>query len=167
MTKTELVPRFELLTENHDREGFSCEEPSLVRFLQERGLRDMRSKTSATHVLLLDSPTEIVGYHTLTAGSIPFDKIPRAVAKKLTRYPAHPVTLLARLARDERWRGKRIGELLVIDAIRRANAQATHIGATFIVVDALNDEAVRFYRSLGFTPFPDTPRQLFMPMSLV
>jgi ribosomal protein S18 acetylase RimI-like enzyme len=167
VTRTQSAPRFELLTAQLDVEAFSCEEESLNRFLRERALRDMRSKTSATRVLLLDSPSEIVGYYTLSAASIPFDRVPRALIKKLTRYPTHPATLLARLARDARWRGKGMGELLVVDAIRRAYTQTAHVGSTFIIVDAVNDRAVKLYQSLGFTSFDDTPSQLFMPMSTV
>lgn len=167
MTPAQTVPRFELLTPQHDVESFSCGEDSLNRFLRERALRDMRSKTSATRVLLNDSPTEIVGYYSLSAASIPFDRIPRSVTKKLTRYPTHPATLLARLARDVRWRGKGMGELLVVDAIRRAYTQTAHVGSAFIIVDALNDKALAFYRAFGFTPCQDAPGQLFMPMSIV
>ncbi len=167
MTRVQSAPQFELLTAQHDVETFSCEQDSLNRFLRNRALRDMRSKTSATRVLLLDSPSEIVGYYTLCAASIPFDRIPRALTRKLTRYPTHPATLLARLARDGRWRGKGIGELLVVDAIRRAYTQTAHAGSTFIIVDALNAEALAFYRDFGFTPFQDTPSELFMPMSTV
>jgi ribosomal protein S18 acetylase RimI-like enzyme len=31
-----------------------------------------------------------------------------------------------------------------------------------IIVDAKNDRAKRFYESLGFTPFPDSPQRLFL-----
>ncbi len=167
MTPAQSALRFELLTTQHDVEGFSCEERSLNRFLRERALRDMRSKTSATRVLLNESPTEIIGYYTLSAASIPFDRIPRSVTKKLTRYPTHPATLLARLARDVRWRGKGMGELLLVDAIRRAYTQTAHVGSAFIIVDALTDSALAFYQAFGFTPFGDTPGQLFMPMTIV
>ena len=167
MTRVQSAPRFELLTVHHDVETFSCEEESLNRFLRERALRDMRSRTSATRVLLGDSPTEIIGYYTLSAASIPFDRIPRALTRKLTRYPTHPATLWARLARDVRWRGKGMGELLVVDAIRRAYTQTAHVGSAFIIVDALNDRAAKMYQSLGFTPFHDTPSQLFTPMSTI
>lgn len=91
----------------------------------------------------------------------------RSSDTRLTRYPTHPATLLARLARDGRWRGKGMGELLVVDAIRWAYTQTAHVGSAFIIVDALNDGAVELYQSLGFTPFQDTRRQLFMPMSTV
>ena len=57
--------------------------------------------------------------------------------------------------------------LLIVDAIRRAYTQTAHIGSTFIFVDALNDRAMKMYQSLGFTPFQDTPSQLFIPMSTI
>lgn len=169
MTQKVSQPRIELLTESHDREGFRCEKEQLNKFLRERALRDMRSKTSATRVLLLESKVEIVGYYTLTAASIPFDKVPDAVIKKikLTKYPTVSATLLARLARDTRWRGHGIGELLVIDALRRAYDQTAHIGAALILVDAIDDEAAEFYQAFGFSPFPEKRLELFMPMAMI
>lgn len=157
------------MTELHDREGFSCEKGQLNKFLHERALRDMRSKTSATRVLLLGSDIEIVGYYTLTAASVPFDKVPDSVIKKakLTRYPAVSATLLAKLARDSRWRGYGTGELLVVDALRRAYDQTAHIGAALVLVDAIDDEAAQFYETFGFTTFPEKRLELFMPMETV
>jgi len=169
VTRRVSEPRIELLTESHDRDGFSCEKEQLTKFLRERALRDMRSKTSATRVLLLESKVEIVGYYTLTAASVSFDKVPDAIRKriKLTKYPTTSATLLARLARDIRWRGRGIGELLVIDALRRAYNQTAHIGAALILVDAIDDEAAEFYQAFGFTAFPEKRLELFMPMAMV
>ena len=47
----------------------------------------------------------------------------------LPRYPM-PVALIGRLAVDERARGKRIGEALLIDAMRRTLERAASSGAS-------------------------------------
>ena len=126
----------------------------------------MRARLSATRVLLFDAPQVIVGYYTLAAASIPFNRIPEADRKrlKLSRYPQLSATLLARLARDERWRGRGTGDLLIADALRRIFEQTAQVGAAFVIVDAIDDNASKFYRSYGFIQFPETERQLFLPM---
>ncbi len=40
--------------------------------------------------------------------------------KNLPRYPVLPATLLGRLAVDSSYRGKRFGELILIDALKKA-----------------------------------------------
>lgn len=52
-----------------------------------------------------------------------------------------------------------------MDALRRAYEQTAHIGAAFVIVDALDKDAARFYRGHGFLPFPDEQGQLFLPMA--
>ena len=163
------LPRFEPLGDHHDRAAFSCEQLSLTRFLTERALRDMRARLSATHVLLMDSDVEIAGCYTLAAASIPLARISDSDRKrlKLSKYPQMSAVLIARLARDERWRGRGTGDLLMIDALRRLEAQTAHVGAAFVIVDAIDEHAAQFYESFGFLRFPDTPRQLFLPMTTV
>lgn len=78
--------------------------------------------------------------------------------------PRHPLpaTLLGRLARDLKYRGQNVGDLLLYDAIElvvRASAQIATIG---LVVDAENDGAFRFYERHGFERFTTTPRRLIL-----
>ena len=82
----------------------------------------------------------------------------------MSRYPALSATLIARLARHEVWRGSGIGELLLVDALRRAWDQTASVGAAFVIVDAINEAAADFYRRYSFIPFEDDDRTLFLPM---
>jgi hypothetical protein len=41
------------------------------------------------------------------------------------------------------------------------------IAAMVVVVDAINDEAARFYRHFNFQSFPETPDKLFITMKLL
>lgn len=157
---------FERLTEEHDRDGFVCEKRQLSRFLRERALRDMRSRLSVTHVLVEAGSPVIAGYYTLAATSIPFSRIPEAERKRarLSLYPLLSATLIARLARAGERAGQGIGSLLLVDALRRSYQQTGQVGAAFVIVDALDEEAARFYQTYGFLPFPDESRQLFLAM---
>jgi GNAT superfamily N-acetyltransferase len=84
------------------------------------------------------------------------------VAHKLPRYDAIPAALIGRLARDERVRGKGVGELLLADAIQRILGAGRSVAVFAIVVDAKDDRAVDFYQAFGFRAFPLQPRRLFL-----
>ncbi|MDE3011090.1 MAG: GNAT family N-acetyltransferase [Pseudomonadota bacterium] len=59
--------------------------------------------------------------------------------------------------------GRRLGSLLLADAIQRPYASAETIGSSMVVVDALHERAAAFYQSFGFQPLPESPR-LVLPM---
>jgi hypothetical protein len=62
--------------------------------------------------------------------------------------------------RREIWQGCR----LLVDALSRAMTASDAIGARAIVVHAVDEEAVTFYRKFGFEPSPLDPKQLMLPM---
>ena len=118
--------RIELLDPaRHRREQFTCESPELTEFLRLRARKEMQARASACFVLVpVADPGVIAGYYTLSQTSITLRDLPGAIAKKLPRYPELGATLIGRLARDSRWRGKRIGPMLLIDALRRSARQS-------------------------------------------
>jgi GNAT superfamily N-acetyltransferase len=109
----------------------------------------------------------VLGYFTLSAFGVELGALPETVTRKLPRYPVMPATMLGRLAVDERHRGKGLEELLLMAALRRAWEQAAGIAAAVVVVDAIDSEAVRFYRHFDFLPMPEREDRLFLPMGVV
>ena len=57
-----------------------------------------------------------------------------------------------------------MGELLLVDALRRALEMSSEIASAAVVVDAKDDNAHKFYQDFGFIPFPDSKKRLFLPM---
>jgi GNAT superfamily N-acetyltransferase len=161
--------RFEPLDRNHDRAAFSCRKhPSLDDFLKTKALKQMKQRYSATKVLVdVSHPTVIVGYYSLSSTSVHLDLIPDNVQQKLPRHPAVPATLLARLAVDHRFQRQGNGSKLLVDALLQSYLGSKSIGSVAVIVDAIDDDAVRFYRKYGFIAFEDEASHLFLPMSNV
>ncbi|HVE81387.1 MAG TPA: GNAT family N-acetyltransferase, partial [Myxococcales bacterium] len=90
----------------------------------------------------------IVGYATLTASELSTSLLPVARRKRLPRYPV-PVLRLARLAVDERARGRGAGSVLLRFVLVLAHRMAVDFGCAGVVVDA-KPEAVAFYEKLDF-----------------
>jgi GNAT superfamily N-acetyltransferase len=103
-----------------------------------------------------------VGFYSLGAFSLSLTDLPEAVSAKLPRYDAIPAALIGRLARDERVRGRGIGELLLADAIRRILGAGASLGIFAILVDAKNDRAADLCKTYGFRPFPTRPDRMFL-----
>src|SRR5205809_406961 len=75
-----------------------------------------------------------------------------------------PVAVLARLAVDCAYQGPGIGRALFRDAARRVAHAAEAIGIRGIVVNAISEDARRFYLALGFDPCPREPMMLVVTL---
>jgi len=102
----------------------------------------------------------VIGYFTLSATSVDLSALPEDLRRRSGKYPVVPGVLVGRLAVDQTLRGAGIGGALLADALRRA--LRTGVGVKLVVVDALNDGAVRFYEHYGFRRFDDTPMRLYI-----
>lgn len=156
---------FEPLASRHDRVAFSCGVPALDEYLKRRAGQDARRDVARVFVAVPRGTTEIAGYYTLGSFAIALDEMPESLAAKLPRYGDMPAALIGRLARDLRWRGRGIGELLVADAIARVLDASRSLAIFAIVVDAKDENAQSFYESLGFRPQVTRPRRLFLPLA--
>lgn len=147
----------------HDRSGFDCGVPALNAYLKKQAGQEVRRRVTACYLLIEQSTSAIAGYYTLSAGSVLLSDLPEPTAKKLPRYPTVPVVRIGRLAVDQRYRGQKLGSILLYDAIKRT--AAGEIGAYAAVVDAKDDAAAAFYERYGFTAFASAPRVLYLAIS--
>ena len=160
----------EPLSKKHKRSAFSCGNESLDRYLKETAGQDASRKIAAPFVLIAETDLKaVVGYYTLSALGVDRSDFPIEVIKKLNLPPYRdiPVTLLGRLAIDTTCKGQGLGEFLLLDALSRALAQSSQIAAAAVVVDAIDEAAMRFYEHFEFLRFPETPDRLFLPMKTI
>lgn len=154
----------EPLDRSHDRAVFSCGVEALDRYLKQIARQEKERGVTAVFVLTPEESTAITGYYTLSALSVAPADLPPAVASKLPRYDALSAILIGRLAVDQRYRGKGLGSVLLIDALARAFHATAEVGAVIVVVDAKDTAARSFYEHQGFERFPDRAMRLFMTM---
>lgn len=62
---------------------------------------------------------------------------------------------------------KSVGELLLVDALRRSLVMSRQIASAAVIVDAEDERAHEFYRDFGFIPFPESPKRLCLPMATI
>ena len=162
-----LSPKIESLGKKHDRVVFSCGDDALDTYLKKRASQEAKKKIASPFVMVDSQTNSVIGYYTLSATSILLTDLPDETARKLPKYPQVPATLLGRLAIDSRYQGRGYGELLIIDALRRALQSTNEVASYAVVVDTINERARSFYEQYEFYAFPDKKLRLFLPMKTI
>ncbi|NDJ26005.1 GNAT family N-acetyltransferase [Nostoc sp. B(2019)] len=151
--------------DKQDRAAFSCGVEPLDRYLKQQAGQDARKRMAAPFVLIEKSSSAVVGYYTLSSTTIIFGELSTEITKKLPKYPNVPATLLGRLAVDKKYRGRRLGEMLLMDALHRSFYN--EIATIAVVVDVKDDQARSFYEHFDFIQFPNFPYRLFLLMDTI
>lgn len=155
-----------ILNKVHKRKGFQCEEQSLTDYIHKQVSQDIKKRLAICFVAT-DQDNDVIGYYTLTSESLGRELIPEKYLKKVPKNYNAPVILLGRLARDIKVKGTGLGEHLLLDALFRSlTLSEESIGAMAVVVDPINEHAVKFYRKYGFEQLPDSEK-MFLPMNTI
>ena len=152
----------ERLSPHHDRRDFDCGVEELNSYLQKYSSQHERKGIGRTYVAVKDGEARVLGYYTISSNAIAFDVVPQ----KLPRHPV-PVALVGRLAVAHAARGQRLGETLLIHALRTAQRASTIVGIYAVVVDALDESARSFYLKYGFNELTDDRLHLYLPMKTI
>ena len=153
----------EELGKQHDRKHFDCGEIALNTFLQTLARQQQEKGISKTFVLVDASQAKtILGFFSLTACEVVSDDLPPALAKK---YPTRaPGAKLARLAIDRSQQRKGYGQILMVEAMKKALVVAESIGIIGFFVDAKSHSARVYYEQFGFVSFRERPLEMFLSL---
>ena len=154
--------RLALLAAEHDVASFDCGNDQLTSWLIRHALASQRADLARTYLAL--EGERVIGYMSLTTGSVRRDEAPKRYARGM---PAHPIPtiLIARLAVDRRHQGQRLGSRLLAEALRLAVTASDAAAARLVVVDALDGRAAAFYRNWGFIDVPQNSLRLYRKVS--
>ncbi|HLF17940.1 MAG TPA: GNAT family N-acetyltransferase [Candidatus Omnitrophota bacterium] len=148
-----------LLEEFHIVEGFDCGVEALNVYLKNFAYINNKNGSARTYVATRNN--RVMGFYTLTPGSVTKEEAPQRVGKGLAYHPV-PVIILARLAVDKNEQGGGIGKALLRDALTRIIAAAEIIGARAALVHAKDKRAKSFYERFGFEPSPIDQFHLYL-----
>jgi predicted GNAT family N-acyltransferase len=156
----------EPLGAKHDRAAFSCGNDELDSYLHKQAGQDLKKRAAVPFVITPDHET-IAGFYTLSHYAVDLGEVPAEVAKRLPKYPTVSATLLGRLAVSTAFRGRRVGERLLMDALHRSLEPSKQVASTGVLVDAKDASAEEFYKKYGFIELPRVTRRRFLPMDTV
>lgn len=156
------MPRFESIRKLQPAdavESFDCGQPALNQFLQRYALNNQRANSAQTYVCCENGA--VVGFYSLTVGSVDHLSAPERVVKGLARHPV-PVMILARLAIDQTFQRRGLGRALLKDALQRTLQAADIAGIRAVLVHAKDDTARQWYQGFDFKVGPTDPFHLFL-----
>lgn len=157
----------EPLNSSHNKSDFNFGKELLDRYLHFQAKQDVKRKLAACFVLVDNETKKIKGYYTLANAAIHRDILPEVVIHKLPlSYKDLPATLLGRLAVDKQYHGKKLGELLLTDALKRTYDVTNNIGSMAVITDPIDESAINFYKKYGFILLPNSGK-MFLPMSTI
>ena len=146
------------LARAHGLTQFDSGKPALDNWLKNLALR---SEGKSARCFVAAEGNDVVAYHCIATGAIERDTAaPEAMRKAMP--PVLPVMLIGRLAVDKRSQGKGIGAGLLKDALQRILRASKEVGARAVLVHAIDDEAVAFYKKYGFKIFPPDSRTMYL-----
>ena len=145
-----------------DRSDFTSGSEPLDRYFRSQVGQDIRRQISKRYIASDSASGAIAGYYTISAASIPVPDIPEDLARRLPRYPEIPAVRLGRLAVDQRFRGLKLGTALLLHAVLRAATSG--IGVHFLIVEAKDAEAQKFYAHHGFIAYGSAAGRLVAPL---
>ena len=155
------------LSSQWETEAFDCGVPALNDYLKKFARQNHDRNIGKTFVALEKGrDRNILGFYTAVASEIDAWEVPRPHSKHLPRYPL-PAVRIGRLAVDKRHQGRRIGEGLLMDALKRAERLSLDVGVYAVVVDAKDVKTAAFYSKYGFIPLTQKPLSLFLPIKTI
>ncbi|MBJ8899676.1 MULTISPECIES: GNAT family N-acetyltransferase [Citrobacter freundii complex] len=149
----------------YELNGFDCGEESLNAFLTNHLKRQHDGKILRAYVLRTkEEKPRILGYYTLSGSCFEKEALPSKSQQRKVPYQNVPSITLGRLALDQTLHGQGIGSMLVTHAMRVVYSASQAVGVHGLFVEALNDKAKAFYKSLGFIQLTgNNERSLFYP----
>lgn len=163
------------LTEKDASSGFHSGEHALDDYFRRHALSNEEAGVGRTYVLRRGQGVQelppVLGFYTLSMATVDAAHISALVERRLPRYPM-PAALLGRLAVDTRARGRRFGEVLLTDALRRVLEASTLLGCIGMIVDAKNESAYNFYKKYSFIQIQNLdqdlwPKRMFLPIRTI
>jgi GNAT superfamily N-acetyltransferase len=154
------LSQVEPLSGTHDLSGFDCgAHESLNLWLRKYALQNQANDSARTYVV--HRANVVVGYYSISAGSIAREGATARSAQGLARHPI-PIALLGRLAVHREEQGVGLGAALLKDALIRIEHAADILGIRAVLVHAIDREAKAFYERFEFEPCPGDELHLML-----
>jgi len=138
------------LTDHHTVDAFDSGEKALDDWLRRHAKPNQVSGASRTFIICRGA--NVIGYYALAAGAITSNEAPGRLRRNMP--DPIPVIVLGRLAVHRPEQSKRLGSLLLRDAVLRTHQAAQAVGIAGILVHAISEDAKRFYQHWGFVECP-------------
>lgn len=145
------------LQKHHHKANFDCGIEALNLFIRQQASQLLKRHETVIYGAI-DNDC-LVGFYTLSACQIMQSDDSQLLKKQSPHSPIGCV-LLGRLAVDNKYKGQGLGADLLLHAMQTAKRLSDMLGLAFVVVDAKDETAQRFYERYGFCELSNHPKRL-------
>ena len=155
---------FEALTAQHDLSRFHSGNSRLDTYLRQEALKEQSGDLARVFIAIdtEEDPQRPVGYIALKTTGVFVSSLPLPIPSDTFLNPAE----IAYLARDVTWRGKGLGEILLLEAMDRIERLSPEIGLPGIFLTATKEGAT-LYERLFFQRIDPDEMDYYLPMVAV
>ena len=158
---------------SQDRTAFFCGVPQIDNYLKLTAKKG--SKADVVRIwVVLDDDRRTLGFYGINMHAVVAEDMPDELTKKAPRHGMLPAAFISMIGVDQTMQGKGLGSALLADALSRIGRVSDEIGTSAVLLDVFDCGELEivarrksYYKSFGFTPLPDQPLRMFMPIQTV
>lgn len=151
----------------HDRTAFSCGVDRIDNFLKITAGNHADQDHGKVYVACEPPSGAILGFYAISPHRIDLSALPEEARKRLPNRPTVSAIYLSMVGVDRSLQGRGAGTFLMMSALRKCVEGANIMGGHFVVLDAINEDAARMYRRIGFVDLASQPSRMLIAMQTV
>ena len=149
-----MLYRSEQIKDDHVLDGFSCGNDYLDGWLRRSAMECGRKNVARTYVWA-DDDEVVWAYFSLAPDKVQRADLPRAIGRGDP--DEIPAVLIGKLALHDVLQGQGLGRQLLVDALTRAVSAVEIVSGRYIIVDAIDEDAVALLSPVRVHPPPRAP----------
>ena len=146
-----MLYRSEQIKDDHVLASFSCRNDYLDGWLRRSAMECGRKNVARTYVWA-DDDAVVWAYFSLAPDKVQRSDLPRAIGRGDP--DEIPAVLIGKLALHHVLQGRGLGRQLLVDALSRAVSAVEIVSGRYIVVDAIDEDAVALLSPVRLQPLP-------------
>lgn len=133
---------------------FSCGEREIDRWAQDKAWKFQERGRARVFTAKLDGSSTSVGFYSLSFSTENNTKLSKSEDRDAWKNGA-PLVYIDYIAVQRTYQGKKLGTLMLVDALKRAHMVWQHVAFYGVALRSLNERTTRLYEKFGFGIAPD------------
>ncbi|RYG91172.1 GNAT family N-acetyltransferase [Loktanella sp. IMCC34160] len=133
---------------------FACGEREIDRWAQEKAWKFQERGRARVFTAKLSGSSSSAGFYSLSFSTENNSKLAKSEDRDAWKNGA-PLIYIDYLAVQRPYQGKKLGTLLMMDALKRAHIVWQHVAFYGVALRSLNDRTTQLYEKYGFGKAPD------------
>lgn len=152
----------------HDRAAFSCGSERIDNYLKRTAKKHQKDDFARIFVAVRSGEAVVLGYYSINAHAVEGQDLPERLAQRAPRHGQIPAAYLSIIGVDQSMQGLGLGQVLMVDALKRMISLSEEIGLAVVILDVLQEGSdadiqrrAAFYQRIGFQALPSRPSRMF------